>query len=137
LLDTTSLVNESYLKLSSVRTLQVDDRRRFMAYASRVMRSVIIDLAREQAAERRGGGIEHLALTSTLADSNTQDDPLRVHDALLALESLEPRLVRVVEMRYFGGLKDAEIAEVLDLNVRTVGRDWDKARLLLRELLNS
>jgi DNA-directed RNA polymerase specialized sigma24 family protein len=59
-----------------------------------------------------------------------------VHDALLALEAREPRLGRVVEMRYFGGLSDTEIAEILEVNVRTVGRDWDKARLLLREILS-
>jgi RNA polymerase sigma factor (TIGR02999 family) len=137
LLDTTSLVNESYLRLSAVKTLRVDDRRRFFAYASRVMRSVIVDLVRERMSQRRGGGLEHLALTSTIADSGAGagDEPLRVHEALRELESLEPRLGRVVEMRYFGGLSDAEIAEILDVTVRTVGRDWEKARLLLREML--
>jgi RNA polymerase sigma factor (TIGR02999 family) len=136
LLDTTSLVNESYLKLSGLKTLRIEDRCRFFAYASHVMRSVIVDLVRKRMAERRGGNVDHLALTSPIADPATMDEPLRVHDALLALEAREPRLGRVVEMRYFGGLSDTEIAEILEVNVRTVGRDWDKARLLLREILS-
>ena len=135
LLDTTSLVNESYLKLSGVKTLHVDDRKRFFAYASRVMRSVIVDLVRERMSQRRGGDVEHFALTGTIADLGQTGEPLRVHEALRELEALEPRLGQVVEMRYFGGLSDAEIADILDVNVRTVGRDWDKARLLLREML--
>jgi RNA polymerase sigma factor (TIGR02999 family) len=136
LLDTTSLVNESYLKLSGLKTLRIEDRCRFFAYASHVMRSVIVDLVRKRMAERRGGNADHVALTSPIADPATMDEPLRVHDALLALEAREPRLGRVVEMRYFGGLSDTEIAEILEVNVRTVGRDWDKARLLLREILS-
>jgi RNA polymerase sigma factor (TIGR02999 family) len=135
LLDTTSLVNESYLKLAGVKTLRIDDRRRFFAYASRVMRSVIVDLVRERLSQRRGGGAEHLGLTMTIADPGLPDEPLRIHDALRELAVLEPRLTQVVEMRYFGGLSDPEIAEILDVTVRTVGRDWDKARLLLREML--
>lgn len=137
LLDTTALVNESYLKLAARKILDVGDRRQFMGYASRVMRSIIIDLAREQGSARRGGGVERVALATTIVDQSTIDDPLRVHEALLSLESVDPRLARVVEMRYFGGLDADEIAEALDLNVRTVGRDWDKARLLLRDLLSA
>jgi len=137
LLDTTSLVNESYLKLATVERLHVHDRKRFFAYASRVMRSVIVDLVRERLSQRRGGAVEILSLTSTIGDTATADEPLRVHDALRELAALEPRLTQVVEMRYFGGLTDAEIADILDVNVRTVGRDWDKARLLLREMLGA
>lgn len=136
LLDTTSLVNESYLKLAAVKVLRIEDRRQFFAYASRVMRSVIIDLVRERISQRRGGDIPHVGLTMTIADPGSGDEPLRIHEALLELEALEPRLGQVVEMRYFGGLSDAEIAEILDVSVRTVGRDWDKARLLLRAMLD-
>ena len=99
------------------------------------MRSVIVDLVRERMSQRRGGGAEHLGLTMTIADPGTADEPLRIHEALRELEALEPRLAQVVEMRYFGGLSDPEIAEILGVTVRTVGRDWDKARLLLREML--
>ena len=135
LLDTTSLVAESYLKLSAAKTLRVDERAQFFAYASRVMRSVIIDLVRERRSQRRGGEAPHVGLTITIADPSSVDEPLRVHEALRELEVLEPRLGKVVEMRYFGGLADAEIAEILGVTVRTVGRDWEKARLLLREIL--
>lgn len=135
LLDTTSLVNESYVKLAGVKLLHIDDRRRFFAYASRVMRSVIVDLVRERMSQRRGGEVVHVALTATIADPAATAEPLRVHEALRELEAIEPRLGQVVEMRYFGGLSDTEIADILEVNVRTVGRDWDKARLLLREML--
>ena len=137
LLDTTSLVNESYLKLAGLKTLRVEDRRRFFGYASRVMRSVIVDIVRERMSQRRGGGVGHCVLNMTLTDPATTDEPLRVHDALLALEAREPRLGRVVEMRYFGGLSNPEIAEVLEVNARTIERDWNKARLLLREMLGA
>lgn len=137
LLDTTSLVNESYLKLSGIETLCIVDRKRFFAYASRVMRSVIVDLVRERMSQRRGGGVEVFALTATIADPSQSDEPSRVHEALRELETLDPRLAQVVEMRYFGGLSDPEIADILDVHVRTVGRDWDKARMLLREMLGS
>ena len=135
LLDTTSLVNESYMKLAGIKTLRIDDRRRFFAYASRVMRSVIVDLVRERMSQRRGGDVQHVGMTMTIADPGSPDEPLRIHEALRELAVLEPRLSQVVEMRYFGGLSDPEIAEILDVTVRTVGRDWDKARLLLREML--
>jgi DNA-directed RNA polymerase specialized sigma24 family protein len=92
LLDTTSLVNESYVKLAGVETLRIDDRRGFFAYASRVMRSVIVDLVRERMSQRRGGGAEHFGLTITIADPDSADEPLRIHEALRELEALEPRL---------------------------------------------
>jgi RNA polymerase sigma factor (TIGR02999 family) len=135
LLDTTSLVNESYLKLAAAKTLRVDDRRQFFAYASKVMRSVIVDMVRERMSQRRGGDVPHVGLTMTIGDPVSAHEPLRIHEALLELEHLEPRLGKVVEMRYFGGMSDSEIAQILDVTVRTVGRDWDKARLLLREML--
>ncbi len=134
LIDTTALVNESFLRLLAQKQFKVETRRKFFAYASRVMRSVIVDLVREQLALRRGGDVRHVALTTTLSDQIVEDEPLRVDDALHWLGKVEPRLADVVQMRYFGGLTDAEIAETLDISERTVGRDWEKARLLLRDL---
>jgi RNA polymerase sigma factor (TIGR02999 family) len=135
-LDTTALVHESYLKFVNGGQLRADDRRAFFAYASRVMRSVIIDAVRERQAERRGGNAERLTLVTQLLEANRADtDVLRVHEALDVLARAEPRLAQVVEMRYFGGYSEAEIAEALDLTERTVRRDWDKARLLLGEML--
>ena len=136
LLDTTALVNESWLRLSGQAQLQVETRRKFFAYAAQVMRTVIVDLVRERNAERRGGGAKALTLNTAIGDGLAQDDEaLQVHEALESLAQVEPRLAQVVEMRYFGGLTEVEIGEALGLTERTVRRDWDKARLLLAAML--
>ena len=137
LVDTTALVNECWLRLSSQASLQVETRRKFFAYASQVMRTVIVDLVRERRAERRGGGEKPMTLDTAIGDGVVvaDDEALQVHEALQALATVEPRLAQVVEMRYFGGLTEAEIGEALGLNERTVRRDWDKARALLAAML--
>jgi RNA polymerase sigma factor (TIGR02999 family) len=139
LLDTTALVHECYLKFAGTQRLQPQDRRHFLAYASRAMRSVIVDFARERLAERRGGGQEHVPLGTTMSDrlSNPEEEILDVHGALEQLALAEPRLAQVVEMRYFGGLTEAEIADALEVTDRTVRRDWDKARLMLAAALRA
>jgi len=136
-LETTALVHESYLRFLNAGELRIDDRKAFFAYASKVMRSVIIDSVREHRAERRGGNLLELTLNTQLGADlpDGEAEVLQVHDALLALEQVEPRLATVVEMRYFGGYSEAEIAETLDLTERTVRRDWEKARLLLMSAL--
>ncbi|WP_348012900.1 ECF-type sigma factor [Roseateles sp.] len=136
-LDTTVLVHESYLRFLRSGRLRPDSRRAFFAYASQVMRSVIIDAVRERQAQRRGGDLARLTLDTHICDSTPagEDEVLKVHEALEALAAAEPRLAKVVEMRYFGGYNDLEIAEALQLADRTVRRDWDKARLLLGVLL--
>ena len=138
-LDTTALVHESYLRFLNAGALRSDDRRAFFGYASRVMRSVIIDAVRERQAERRGGDLQRLTLNTQIADSVPagEDELLQVHEALEVLAQSEPRLAKVVEMRYFGGYSEQEIAEALDLTDRTVRRDWDKARLLLGAMLKN
>jgi RNA polymerase sigma factor (TIGR02999 family) len=136
-LDTTGLVHESYLRFVSAGELRAEDRRAFFAYASQVMRSVIVDTARERIAKKRGGEESHLAL-STKISANVADrneTVLKVHEALEALEQAEPRLAQVAQMRYFGGYSEAEIAETLQITERTVRRDWEKARLILAETL--
>ncbi len=136
LLDSTALVNEIWLRLSGKHILNVDTRRRFFAYASQVMRTVIVDQLRERNALRRGSGERMLTLNTALGDGIASDDEaLQVHDALQSLAQLEPRLAQVVEMRYFGGMTEVEIGEVLELTERTVRRDWEKARLLLASML--
>lgn len=138
-LDTTALVHESYLRLVQTGALGFDDRRAFFGYASRVMRSVIVDSARARLAERRGGQAEKLTLGSEPALNVAQHDEhiLQVHAALEQLEQADARAAQMVEMRYFGGYTDREIADTLDLTERTVQRDWEKARLLLRAMLSS
>jgi RNA polymerase sigma factor (TIGR02999 family) len=135
-LDTTALVHESYLRLRGSQ-LRSEDRRAYFAYAGRVMRSVIIDAVRQRQAERRGGDLQRLTLNTQLLDQtpNGEDELLKVHEALDALAQAEPRLAQVVEMRYFGGFSEQEVADALGLTDRTVRRDWDKARLLLEVML--
>lgn len=133
LLDTTALVHESFLKVMGAQAMPVEDRHHFFAYASRVMRSVIVDFARARLAERRGGDAEKVVLDTALGErlAAPENDVLRVHEALEVLAQADERLAQVVEMRYFGGMTEAEIAEALGLSERTVRRDWEKARLLL------
>jgi len=136
LLDTTALVHESYLRFASAHRLGIESRLHFMRYAGHVMRSVIVDFAREAQAERRGG----LAIRVTL-DTNVDgslvasDEILDVHAALEELAQFDQRMVQVVEMRYFAGMTETEIADALEITERTVRRDWEKARLLLADSL--
>jgi RNA polymerase sigma factor (TIGR02999 family) len=133
LLDTTSLVHESYLRFLNARELEFADRGRFFGYAASVMRSIVVDAVRKRRTERRGGEAEHVELDTGVADSaqNDEDQIIRVHEALDDLAALDPRLAQVVEMRYFAGLTEPDIAEALGVTERTVRRDWDKARTLL------
>jgi len=139
LLDTTALVHEVWLRLSDGEGREYPGRRQFLAYASRAMRSVVIDLARARQAERRGGGQSVLTLDTGLAEQLPQpvDDVLKVHEALDELAEVEPRLAQVVEMRYFAGLAERDIAAALGITERTVQRDWQKARLFLAASLRS
>jgi RNA polymerase sigma factor (TIGR02999 family) len=137
-LDTTSLVHECYLRFVKVGELRVEDRRAFFGYASRAMRSVIVDSARERLAESRGGGQKALTLNTELVEnlSHGEQAILNVHEALQVLEQADERLARVVEMRYFGGYNEQEIAAALGLTERTVQRDWEKARGILGAALS-
>lgn len=137
LLDTTALVNECYLKFVQREGLKPADRAHFLAYAATVMRSIIVDTARQSLTDRRGGDAAHLPLDTGVADSLAApaEEIIDVDQALQQLMQVDPRLVQVVEMRYFGGMKDEEIAEALGMSARTVQRDWEKARLLLAHAL--
>ena len=132
---TTQLVHESFVRLVDARDLRLEDRRHFFAYAAKTMRNIIIDSAREHLAERRGGGAEHVTLGNAdavqVADAGVSDELVRVNDALRELETIDPELAELVEMRYFGGYSEVEIAELQGVNERTVRRRWDKARAWL------
>jgi len=132
-LDTTGLVHESYLRFLKAGRIQITDRGHFLAYSSRVMRSVIIDMVRRHRREKRGGGALQVTLNTQLPEEAEASDDrlLRLNDALEELGKAEPRLMQVVEMRYFAGLLESEIAEALGVTERTVRRDWQKARMLL------
>jgi RNA polymerase sigma factor (TIGR02999 family) len=133
LLDTTSLVHEAFLRCVKAERVPLADRGRFLAYASRVMRSVVVDYMRRRKTERHGGDALCVTLNTEIADSvcAPEDRVIRISEALDELGVCDPRLVQVVEMRFFAGLTEAEVASSLGVTERTVRRDWHKARLLL------
>ena len=137
LLDTTALVHESFLRFANAGELRIEDREHFYRYAGHVMRSVIVDIARASLAERRGGGAGCVTLDTAIGDGATsgEDEVIRVHEALEELALHDQRMVQVVEMRYFAGMTETEIAAALGVTDRTVRRDWEKARLLLARSL--
>jgi len=138
-LDTTALVHETFVKLSANHAVAFPDRPRFLVYAGRVMRSIIVDFVRRRQTERHGGGFVHLALTGDVIDQAgvpaQEEHILRVHEALEDMATLDQRMARVVEMRYFAGMTDGEIAAALGVTDRTVRRDWEQARMFLAEAL--
>lgn len=139
-LDAPSLVNEAYLRLMEQPCLPGGNRHMFFAYASGVMRSVIIDYVREQNSLKRGAGEEPLTLTTGLRDRVAvfRGPDLEALDvALEDLDRADPRARQVVEMRYFGGMSIEEIAEALDSSPATVKRCWQKARAFLYDLLKA
>lgn len=138
MLDGPGLVHEVYLRLAQQETLPGSDRAAFLAYASRVMRSVIIDYVRARSAERRGGGQRMVTLNTGVADQGFSEPQLEsLGDALDSLERIDQRAHRVVEMRYFGGLEIEEIASFLEVSPATVKRDWTKARAYLLHTMNA
>jgi RNA polymerase sigma factor (TIGR02999 family) len=134
-LDTTALVHEAFMRLSASGVERFPDRARFFVYAGKVMRSIIVDLVRERGAQRRGGDAVRVTLTGSVAEGaglpGGEDYILRVHEALQALEKVDARMAKVVELRYFAGLTEGEVAEALGVTDRTVRRDWEQARLIL------
>jgi len=136
LLDTGSLVHESYVRFAESGHLRLENRLHFMRWAAQVMRSVIVDFARRRLAGRRGGGAARVTFdVELLAAPAGEEEILGVHQALDCIAAVDPRMTDVVKMRYFGGLTEPEIAQALGVTERTVRRDWQKARLLLREAL--
>jgi RNA polymerase sigma factor (TIGR02999 family) len=132
-LDTTALVHECYLRLVRLGQLQTRDRSHFLAYAARVMRSIVVDFVRQRLAKRRGGDELRVTLGTDIRESKTisEEQIMQVDEALQELAILDPRLVQVVEMRYFAGFTVEQIAESRGVTTRTIRRDWEKARLLL------
>ena len=133
LLQTTALVHESYFRFLKAGQVRINDRSHFLSYASRVMRSIIVDFFRERSAKRRGGDDIRVPLDPEIAEPLPagETEAIWVHQALEDLSLVSDRLTRVVEMRYFAGMTEPEMAEVLGVTERTVRRDWEKARMLL------
>jgi len=135
-LATTALVNEAYLKLAGSSHLVWSDRPHFLATAALAMRQILVDRARGRASAKRGGGLRSVTLDEqAIAVTHEPDALLDIDDALTRLAGTAPRLARVVECRFYGGMSEQETAAALDVTVRTVQRDWVKARMLLRRAL--
>lgn len=139
-LGTTTLLHEAYLDLAGRDGIDFPDRARFMGYAARAMRGLVIDYARRAQARKRGGGVFEITLTEdgALADRDGRGDPeelQRLSDALDELTTLEPLLAQLVDLHFFCGYTFAEIATMRGVSERTVQRDWRKARLLLHHTL--
>ena len=138
MLDTTALVHESWLRLQGASEAVFADKQHFMGYAARVMHTVVVDFVRARRAAKAGGEVEHVTLNTAIGDSvgHNDDEILRVDEAMEQLAVADRRLHDVVELRYFGGLTEVEIAAILGVTERTVQRDWQKARLFLSAALN-
>ena len=138
-LTTTALVHEAYVRLIDQTRVQWVDRAHFLAIASRAMRFVLIDHVRARAALKRGALEEPVTIEGIQvaeAGPRTDSDLLALNEALERLGSLSPRLGQLIEYRFFGGLTHEEIAEVMGLSVRTVKRDWTRARAWLYEMIH-
>ncbi|MEO8276220.1 MAG: ECF-type sigma factor [Thermoanaerobaculia bacterium] len=137
-LDTTAVVHEVFLRLLSGQRLEFENRIHLLSVAAIAMRRMLIDRARERSAAKRGSGQRAVGLdqVAELAADRASDELLAVNAALERLEALDERLARVVELRFFGGLTEPEIASALEISERTARRDWTKARAFLhREIL--
>jgi RNA polymerase sigma factor (TIGR02999 family) len=135
-LQTTALVNEAYLRLIDARQVQWQNRAHFLGIAAQLMRRILVDFARERKYQKRGGGALRVSFQERLAISPAQDEEVMALDeALSALAQVDERKSRVVEMRFFGGLNEQEIATALGVSEETVRRDWRLAKAwLLRRL---
>lgn len=134
-LQTTALVHEAYIRLVDYKRMEWQDRTHFFAVSAQLMRRILVERARRRNL-KRGGGIPHISLDdAAMVGSGRAADLVALDDAMNALARLDPRKVQVVEMRFFGGLKVEEIAEVLKISEVTVMRDWSTAKAwLYREL---
>ena len=137
-LQSTALVNEAYLRLVDIHSMQWRDRVHFFAVGARIMRRILVDYARSKGYAKRGGGALRVDFNEALIVSAEMDPALvRMDDALTQLAAFDPRKARIVEMRYFGGLNANEIASVLGVSTPTVNRDWSLAKSwLAREMIN-
>ena len=135
-MQTTAILHEGYLKLVGGAGIELADRLQFFAYTSRVLRSIVVDLVREERALCRGGDAQIVTLDTAAGEGLPASvDIETLNDALADLANLEPALARLVEMRFFGGMSEEEIAAALGVSIRTVSREWKKARAVLLTLV--
>ena len=135
-LQTTALVNEAYLRMVDLDRVRFENRARFFAISARLLRQILVDLARRRATQKRGGGAQRISLAESIEDSNSDIDLAELDEALKALTEFDARKGQVVELRFFGGLTEEETAKVLDVSPETVRRDWRLAKAWLRRFLS-
>lgn len=135
-LQTTALVNEAYMRLIDSSQIRWQDRNHFFAMSARLMRRILVDFARAKNAQKRGGGDHKVTLDEEMpVEERKEADLLALDEALTRLAEMDERQSRIVELKYFGGLTEEEIADFLEISARTVRRDWSVARAwLYREL---
>jgi RNA polymerase sigma-70 factor (ECF subfamily) len=131
----TELVNEAFLRLVDVQQIDWQNRTHFLAMSARLMRRVLVDLARSRGADKRGGGAVRVTFDEAAIGVAPDADVIRLDDALNALAALDDRKSRVVELRFFGGLTADETAVALQVSSKTVLRDWEFARAWLQQAL--
>lgn len=137
-LGTTSLLHDAYLDFAGREGTRFPDRARFMAYAARAMRSVVIDHARHRGAQKRGGHLQQVPLSEDAAATVLEHEELsRLGSAIDQLAAVDAALARVVDLKFFGGFSFVEIAELHGVSVRTVQRQWERARIYLHQALEN
>lgn len=135
-LQTTALVNEAYIRLAEGKDFDWQDRVHFFAVSAQIMRRVLVDAARTRASAKRGGGVQHLVINESIDGSPSRGtDLVALDQALEELAKVDARKVRVIELRFFGGLSVEETAEVLKISVQSVMRDWKLAKAWILRFL--
>jgi len=135
-LQTSALINEAYLRLVDQKNVQLQNRAHFFGFASQLMRHILVDHARSRSRIKRGGGVQMVSLAEQAVISNDVAEVIALDDALKNLAEMDPRKAQIVEMKFFGGLTNEEVAEVLKVTSRTVEREWRKAKAWLHRAIS-
>lgn len=137
-LSPTTLLHEAFLSMSAGASQEFPDQARFLAYACRAMRGLVIDYIRSRSAQKRGGEFEFTALPTVVPEGVNEDRQLeRLGEAIDALGVVDARLARLVDLKFFCGFSFEEVAGLLEISLRTAKRDWDKARMFLQRELRA
>ncbi len=135
-LQTSALINEAYLRLVDQKNVQLQNRAQFFGFAAQLMRRILVDHARSRSRIKRGGGVQMVSLAEQAVISNDIAEVIALDDALKNLAEMDPRKAQIVEMKFFGGLTNEEVAEGLKVTSRTVEREWRKAKAWLHRAIS-
>ena len=135
-LQTSALINEAYLRLVDQKNVQLQNRAQFFGFAAQLMRRILVDHARSRSRIKRGGGVQMVSLAEQAVISNDVAEVIALDDALKNLAEMDPRKAQIVEMKFFGGLTNEEVAEGLKVTSRTVEREWRKAKAWLHRAIS-